>query len=151
MYSVRRWTSRHAGGFETFYVGFERWLVRLHPLFQRLGYQRLDGPVAALEKIIKGSLFDTRMCGSCTLGSTGMTCPMNCPKQMRNGPCGGVRQNGNCEVQPRMACVWKDAVIGSQLMAEPVRILDLQAPVDHRLRNTSSWLRAVRQNVGLEK
>ena len=150
MYRVRRWTSRHAGGFEKLYTEFERCLVRLHPLFQWLGYPRLDRLVAAIEKIIKGFLFDTRMCGSCTLGSTGMTCPMNCPKQMRNGPCGGVREDGNCEIQPLMACVWKDAVMGSQQMAEPVRILDLQAPIDHRLRYTSSWLRAVRRKVGLE-
>nr|WP_245947992.1 methylenetetrahydrofolate reductase C-terminal domain-containing protein [Halomonas montanilacus] len=29
------------------------------------------------------------MCGQCILSSTGMSCPMNCPKSLRNGPCGG--------------------------------------------------------------
>ncbi|MFH1285885.1 MAG: methylenetetrahydrofolate reductase C-terminal domain-containing protein [Candidatus Micrarchaeota archaeon] len=28
-----------------------------------------------------------------------------CPKNMKNGPCGGVR-NGKCEVSGRGACVW---------------------------------------------
>ena len=52
---------------------------------------------------VKGLLFDCRMCGQCVLSSTGMSCPMNCPKSLRNGPCGGVRADGNCEVKPRDA------------------------------------------------
>jgi hypothetical protein len=43
------------------------------------------------------------------LHSTGMTCPMTCPKNLRNGPCGGVRANGHCEVIPTMRCVWVQA------------------------------------------
>jgi hypothetical protein len=35
-----------------------------------------------------------------------MSCPMNCPKSIRNGPCGGVRLNGHCEIKPEMRCVW---------------------------------------------
>ena len=50
------------------------------------------------------------MCGQCVLHSTGMTCPMNCPKTLRNGPCGGVRPDGHCEVKPEMRCVWVKAV-----------------------------------------
>jgi methylenetetrahydrofolate reductase (NADPH) len=49
------------------------------------------------------------MCGQCVLHSTGMTCPMNCPKTLRNGPCGGVREDGHCEVKPEMRCVWLKA------------------------------------------
>jgi len=47
-----------------------------------------------LERLTKIPLFDCRMCGQCILHSTGMTCPMTCPKNLRNGPCGGVRLNG---------------------------------------------------------
>ena len=57
------------------------------------------------ERLIKGFLFDCRMCGQCVLSSTGMSCPMNCPKNLRNGPCGGVRDGGFCEVKPQMRCV----------------------------------------------
>ena len=32
-------------------------------------------------------------------------CPMTCPKNMRNGPCGGTF-NGQCEVIPEQACIW---------------------------------------------
>jgi hypothetical protein len=150
MHIVRRWATRHANAFEKLYDGFERILIHMHPMMQKVGYQRLEKPMATIERWVKGFFFDSQMCGFCTLGSTGMTCPMNCPKQMRNGPCGGVRPNGRCEINPRMACIWIDAYIGSQLMAEPVRILDLQAPVDYRLQNSSSWLREVRRKVGLE-
>lgn len=147
MYKVRRWSTRHAALMESFYSRFEALLITLHPLFEKLGYQRFDRVFSAVERVTKGFLFDTRMCGSCTLGSTGMTCPMNCPKKMRNGPCGGVRQNGHCEVEPGMPCVWLDAYTGSQQIDDGVRILHIQEPLDHRMENTSSWLRAVRRKV----
>lgn len=149
MYGVRRWVLRHARYFEIVYGGFEALLVSLHPLFRRIGYERMDGPAAAVEKVVKGFLFDTRMCGSCTLGATGMVCPMNCPKSMRNGPCGGVRGNGHCEVEPEMLCVWVDAWTGSRLMKNGDRIRDIQPAVDHRLKGTSSWLREVRKREGV--
>jgi hypothetical protein len=68
-----------------------------------------NAPITFVEKHVKGLIFDCRMCGQCVLSSTGMSCPMNCPKQLRNGPCGGVRANGNCEVEPDMPCVWVQA------------------------------------------
>ncbi len=151
MYKVRRWSTRHVGVLEKLYSRFEQLLISLHPVFWRLGYQRLEGPFVVIERLVKGFLFDSKMCGSCTLRWTGMTCPMNCPKKMRNGPCGGVRQNGNCEIEPGMPCVWKDAFAGSQLMDHSVRILEIQAPLDHRLENSSSWLREVRRKVGIEQ
>jgi hypothetical protein len=109
----------------------------------------MDKPVAAVEKVVKGFLFDTQMCGSCTLGATGMVCPMNCPKSMRNGPCGGVRSDGRCEVKPEMSCVWVDAYAGSRLMRDGDRIRGIQAMVDHRLQGSSSWLREVRRKKGM--
>jgi hypothetical protein len=151
MYRVRRWSTRHAALLERVYARFEALLVGLHPVFAGLGDQRLERAVSAVERVVKGFLFDSKMCGSCTLGSTGMTCPMNCPKKMRNGPCGGVRQNGRCEVQPGMPCVWLDAYSGSRQIDAGVRILQIQEPVDHRLQNTSSWLRAVRRKIGGER
>ena len=149
MYKVRRWASRHSRFFEAFYKGFEAVLAGLHPLFRRIGYQRMERPTAVVEKAIKGFLFDSQMCGSCTLSATGMVCPMNCPKTMRNGPCGGVRENGHCEIKPEMKCVWVDAYSGSTHMKHSERILELQPAVDHRMKGTSSWLREVRRRVGV--
>jgi hypothetical protein len=149
MYSVRLWSVRHAHGLNSFYRGFERFLTALHPLFARLGYQRLERPVAALERSVKGLLFDCRMCGQCILSSTGMSCPMNCPKNLRNGPCGGVRANGNCEVRPQMKCVWHLAVAGSARIPGGAEALArVQPAVDRRLTGKSSWLRAARERAG---
>jgi hypothetical protein len=149
MYAVRSWSVRHAGGLNAFYRGFESLLVRLHPLWQAIGYGRLERPVAALERGVKGLLFDCRMCGQCILSSTGMSCPMNCPKNLRNGPCGGVRADGHCEVRPEMKCVWVEAFAGSQRIPGGVAALrTVQVAVDRRLTGKSSWLRVVRERAG---
>src|SRR5260221_14280350 len=147
MYAVRQWSVRHARGLNSFYRGFESALVALHPLWRRLRYRRLERPVAAVERSVKGLLFDCRMCGQCILSSTGMSCPMNCPKNLRNGPCGGVRENGHCEVKPEMKCVWVQAWEGASHMRKGTAILDVQKPVDNRLKGHSSWLRVVREKT----
>ena len=147
MYSVRRWSVRHARGIEIFYKGFEKVLVTLHPLWNAIGYERLEKPVAAVEKVVKGILFDCQMCGQCSLSSSGMSCPMNCPKTLRNGPCGGVRANGHCEVKPEMRCVWIEAFEGSQRMAEGKQAFKIvQFALDSRLKGKSSWLQMARRS-----
>ena len=94
-----------------------------------------------LERLIKGAIFDCRMCGQCVLHYTGMTCPMTCPKNLRNGPCGGVLLNGNCEIEPDKPCVWVQAWDRSNHM--PVygnEITHIQAPLNHNLSDTSAWI-----------
>jgi len=144
-FALRFWSIRHARGMESFYSGFERLLVAWAPTFKKLGWVRLERPVAALEASIKGALFDCRMCGQCVLSSTGMSCPMNCPKGLRNGPCGGVREDGHCEVYAEMPCVWVAAYEGSRRMSEGERIALPLGPVDHRLKGRSSWLAVARE------
>jgi hypothetical protein len=97
--------------------------------------------ILLVEKKSKEVLFDCRMCGQCILHSTGLTCPMRCPKNLRNGPCGGVLQDGSCEVYPDRPCVWVQAWRRSQKL--PVfrhHIEDVERPVDWRLQDTSSWI-----------
>src|SRR5438552_5678448 len=101
--------------------------------------------VLAVEKPLKEAIWDCRMCGQCILHSTGLSCPMRCPKSLRNGPCGGVRANGNCEVEPDMPCVWVKAWEGSRNMVNGDKILAVQKPVDQSLRETSAWLRVTAQ------
>jgi hypothetical protein len=146
MYAVRLWSVRHARGMNALYRAFESLLMRLHGAFAALGYERLERPVAAVEKSVKGLLFDCRMCGQCVLSSTGMSCPMNCPKGLRNGPCGGVRDDGNCEVKPGMRCVWVEAYRGSVRIPGGVESMSVvQFAVDQRQQGRSSWLRVVRE------
>ncbi len=148
MLAIRLWSVRHAGLMERIYRGFEPLFVWFDPLWRRLGHERIEAPVAALERAVKGLLFDCRMCGHCVLSSTGMSCPMNCPKSLRNGPCGGVRENGHCEVEPAMPCVWVQAWEGSARMTGGAAIRAVQLPVDHRIKGTSSWLRHARESKG---
>jgi hypothetical protein len=148
MHAARRWSVRHARGLETGYRLFERAVVALDPVWKRIGYARIERPVAAVERAVKGLLFDCRMCGQCVLGATGMSCPMNCPKEMRNGPCGGVRADGRCEVDPRMQCVWVEAIAGSARMREgSAAVHVLQLAVDRRLAGRSSWLGVAREKA----
>ena len=148
MYRVRLFTVRHARFFESFYNAFEAMIVRLDPLFRAIGYERVEAPVAFIERHVKGVLFDCKMCGQCVLSSTGMSCPMNCPKQLRNGPCGGVRPGGYCEVKPQMLCVWAQAWDGASRMRHgAARIEVVQPPVNRELEGSSSWLRVAREKA----
>ena len=146
MYAIRQWSVRHARGLNRFYRGFEALLVRGAWLWRAIGYERLETPFALAERSVKGLLFDCQMCGQCVLSSTGMSCPMNCPKNLRNGPCGGVRPDGNCEVNEHMRCVWVEAYNGSQRIPGGVEAMrQVQFAVDQRRLGRSSWLRVTRE------
>jgi hypothetical protein len=148
MYRVRLWSVRNARWLHGCYTLLENILVRLNPLWEAIGYERVGRVFALIEKPIKGFLFDSKSCGQCSLGSTGMACPMNCPKTLRNGPCGGVRSDGICEIDAEMICVWITAWEGSQRInngEEAIQII--QPPVDARLQGSSAWLKMLRDKV----
>lgn len=151
MYRMRSWSVRNARWLKRAYEGFETLLVRFSPLLRRIGYERLDRPFAAVEKMTKGVLLDSQNCGQCIVGFTGLSCPMNCPKKLRNGPCGGVRADGSCEVKPEMKCVWVLAWEGNKRFRENgYPIQTVQPAVDNRLVGKSAWLRAVRLRAGVD-
>lgn len=147
MYALRRFAVRRSRQFEWIYQQLESVLVALDPLLSKIGYSRIEAPAAFVERHVKGLMFDCRMCGQCVLSSTGMSCPMNCPKQLRNGPCGGVRPGGFCEVKPEMRCVWVEAWDGASRMKHGDKIDVVLPPVDRRLEGSSAWLRASRERV----
>ena len=145
MYMMRKWAVSHAKSYNSLYKILEKVLIKLDPVLTKIGYKHIEKPITFVEKNIKGFLFDCQMCGQCVLSSTGMSCPMNCPKDLRNGPCGGVRPNGHCEVKPEMRCVWIEACRGVKNMGSKESILEVQLPIDYRLVGTSSWLRELRK------
>ena len=134
-----RFLQNYPHALELFYRGFERLLA---PFRKRLNPGgRTERLVILVEEIGKGAVFDCQMCGQCILHSTGMTCPMTCPKDIRNGPCGGVRLNGHCEVKPEMVCVWVEAYERSLKMPDyGYQMVNIQPPVNRQLDGTSSWI-----------
>ena len=107
---------------------------------RRLGFERSSSLVTPIEEPLKRLFFDCRMCGQCVLHSTGMTCPMTCPKQLRNGPCGGVCLDGTCEVDMTRDCVWVKAIERAGRTRYGDEIHDLNPTLDWRLERTSSWV-----------
>lgn len=135
------WLRDHPRTLERAYSTTHMLFKLLEPVIARLGYDRVGAFLRTPEEWLKRLVFDCRMCGMCVLHSTGMTCPMTCPKTLRNGPCGGVRSNGNCEVIPDMRCVWVEAYERSrrmQIYAEEIRWL--QPPVNRELEGRSAWV-----------
>lgn len=114
---------------------FYRWLSARIESSSRL--RRL---FTVAEEKTKREVFGCRMCGQCALPVTGYACPMSCPKELRNGPCGGVGEDGSCEVYPEMRCVWVEAYERAESQGRAGDLCRLQRPVDHRRWGQSSWL-----------
>jgi len=141
---LRGWIQNHPRLLEWAYHYTERLFWFLAPFFARLGYNRVARIILPLEKLSKELVFDCRTCGQCILRLTGMTCPMTCPKQLRNGPCGGVRPGGYCEVVPENRCIWVEAYERSRKMTiYGSEIRRIQPPVNWQLEGTSAWVNMI--------
>jgi len=115
-------------------------LARIAPRLSRPGALRASRWILGPEDHLKRWIFDCRGCGQCVLHSTGMTCPMTCPKELRNGPCGGVRADGSCEVAPGVPCAWTQAIRRGRAMSDGgAELARLQPPLDRRLQGRSAW------------
>lgn len=125
-------------------LGLQR-LLRPNRLWYRLSLWLEATPWAYrsftfVEKQVKGKIFGCRMCAQCALPSTAYACPMSCPKQLRNGPCGGVAANGDCEVYPGLRCVWVVAYERAVGAGRTADLRRLQRPIDQREWGKSSWV-----------
>lgn len=104
---------------------------------------RRRGAAALLERAelaIKKPLFGCEACGNCVLGHLEYVCPQTCPKQLRNGPCGGT-DRGRCEVIPDKPCIWVAVYDRAKTSAGALDGLRTYVPPpDRRLRDTSSWI-----------
>jgi methylenetetrahydrofolate reductase (NADPH) len=94
--------------------------------------------VERVELAIKRPLFGCQACGNCVLGHLEYVCPQTCPKQLRNGPCGGTDQ-GRCEV-PDKPCIWVAVYDRAKAAGSLDGLRTYVPPPDRRLRDTSSWI-----------
>jgi methylenetetrahydrofolate reductase (NADPH) len=106
-----------------------RWVDK-RPLVERV--------VERLEFAIKSPIFGCQACGNCVLGQMEYVCPQTCPKNLRNGPCGGTSK-GRCEVVDK-ECIWVGVYDRAKASG---RVNDLKIyipPPNRALKGTSSWV-----------
>lgn len=113
----------------------------LFPLMQR-HYQGNRNPSRyPLEHALKVIGNSCRDCGDCALLDLAYLCPMSqCPKNQRNGPCGGS-QAGWCEVFPgKKKCIWSRAYAFLKAHDEEAQLRERYIPpVNWELYQTSAW------------
>lgn len=102
----------------------------------------LEKPYHFVEHITKTILYDCKDCGDCALPDLAYLCPMSqCPKNIRNGACGGSYDSW-CEVYPgKKKCVYVRAY--SRLKScgrEHYLDHDVIPPWNVDLNQTSSWI-----------
>ena len=100
--------------------------------------------LARLELLIKSPLFGCRMCGNCLLQETAFICPMECPKGLRNGPCGGSTAEG-CYVDMTRPCIWYEINKRAEKMGREEMLLEVLPPVDWDQVGTEAWSGVVDQ------
>jgi len=113
-----------------------RWQPPYRP-FKRETYGRRV--LATIERWVKGPLFGCRMCGNCLLQETAFICPMECPKGLRNGPCGGSTPD-HCYVDETRACVWYKIFERAYNMGREDKLLEVMPPLDWDKVGTETWL-----------
>jgi len=94
-----------------------------------------------LEHITKVITNDCKDCGDCMLLDLGYLCPMSqCPKNQRNGACGGSYE-GWCEVYPNeKKCVWVRAYARLKKYGDENQLNSYRVPpANWNLYQTSSW------------
>lgn len=112
-----------------------RWQPPFSPFKREPFGRRL---LAALEKAVKGPLFGCRMCGNCLLQETAFICPMECPKGVRNGPCGGSIP-GQCYVDETRPCIWYAIYDRAFRMGRQEMLLEVLPPLDWDKAGTETW------------
>ncbi|MBV9504389.1 MAG: methylenetetrahydrofolate reductase C-terminal domain-containing protein [Acidobacteriia bacterium] len=91
------------------------------------------------ELAFKEPVFGCQACGNCVLGFMEYVCPMTCPKNLRNGPCGGPL-NGMCEVLPDRPCIWVQVYERAKAANRIGDLSEYIPPRNRALKGTSSYL-----------
>lgn len=119
-----------------------RWQPAFYPFRKERFSRRI---LAKAELCVKGPLFGCRMCGNCLLQETAFICPMECPKGMRNGPCGGITPEKNCYVDETRKCVWYAIYKRALKTGREEMLLEVLPPLDWSKVGTETWGEVVRQ------
>lgn len=119
-----------------------RWQPAFYPFKKEKFGRRL---LARAELAFKGPVFGCRMCGNCLLQETAFICPMECPKGMRNGPCGGVTPEKNCYVDETRKCIWYAIYKRSLKTGREEKLLEILPPLDWNKVGTETWGDIIRQ------
>ena len=119
-----------------------RWQPAFYPFKKEKFYRRF---IAKTELFIKGPLFGCRMCGNCVLQETAFICPMECPKGLRNGPCGGVTPDRNCYVDETRKCVWDAILKRAFRTGREEKLLEILPPLDWNKVGTETWCDVIRE------
>jgi methylenetetrahydrofolate reductase (NADPH) len=127
-----------------------RWQPAFYPFKRETLSRRL---LAKTELAIKGPIFGCRMCGNCLLQETAFICPMECPKGLRNGPCGGITPEKNCYVDETRRCIWYAIYDRSIKTGREDKLLEILPPLDWSKAGTETWGDVIRQirKVGTAK
>jgi len=88
--------------------------------------------------MVKGPLWGCRMCGNCLLQETAFICPMECPKGMRNGPCGGSTPE-RCYVDETRPCIWYRIYKKAHKMGRERLLLEVLPPLDWDKVGCETW------------
>ena len=84
------------------------------------------------------------MCGNCLLQETAFICPMECPKGLRNGPCGGSTPE-RCYVDKTRPCIWYEIFERSWKTKRQERLIEVLPPLDWLKAGTQTWGDVVKQ------
>ena len=112
-----------------------RWQPPYKPFKEETFGQRV---LEVAEITIKGPLFSCRMCGNCLLQETAFICPMECPKGMRNGPCGGSTPEF-CYVDKTRPCIWYKIYERAFKMGRQEMLLEILPPLDWDKVGSETW------------
>ncbi len=105
------------------------------------GKDWLEKPFHSLEYWMKTMLYGCKDCGDCALFDVSYLCPISqCPKDQRNGPCGGSYE-GWCEVYPyEKQCIWVRAYSRLKSRRQEGSMGEiLVPPCNWELWQSSSW------------
>ena len=111
-----------------------------------------DRALQVLEYSVKGPLFGCRMCGNCLLQETAFICPMECPKGLRNGPCGGSTSE-HCYIDQTRPCIWYKIYERSFQLRREELLLEALPPLDWEKVGQDTWRDVLRNSgkIGLKK